>query len=84
MTIELYVYVFTGHNQTLISVMLPLPASSRGDHIERRRSASDPSRAALQEERRPSEGGQPSVRPGEAGGTLQEQEAQQILQESQK
>lgn len=65
-------------------VLFSPSASAGGDHIKWRRSASDPPRAALQEEGKPGEGGQPGIRPREAGGTLKEQETREVLQKGQR
>ncbi len=47
----------------IVSEILSPSASAGGDHIKWRSSASNPPRAALQEEGRPGESGQPGVRP---------------------
>lgn len=53
-------------------------APAGGDYIKRRGSASDPPRATVQEEGRPSESGQPGDRTRQASGARQKQEARQI------
>lgn len=58
----LYVHIV----KLFVSEMLSLSASAGGNHIKRRGPASYPPRAALQEEGRPGESGQPGIRPREA------------------
>lgn len=77
-------YVVHGQTFTSDTFFFPPSAAAGGDHIERRRSASHPPRAAVEEEGEPGEGGQPVVRPREAGGALKEQETRQILEKGQR
>lgn len=58
--------------------MFSWSASAGGDYIKWRGSASDPPRATVQEEGRPSESGQPGDCTRQASGTRQKQEARQI------
>lgn len=64
--------------------MLYSSASKGSDHFKRRRSASDPPGASLQEERGPGESGHPDVHAREAGRALQEQESGQTFQKVQR